>query len=94
MSVIWTGNSVQNLEPGPSHSEPAIHGHWAGWNEYGTRRKLGGIKKHIAWPYTDNGHHFLQCGAGSWLKGLACGDQHRLTGSSSALEVCYMWCAI
>ena len=35
-----------------------------------------------------------QCGAGAWLKGLASGDQRRLTGSSSTYEACSRWCAV
>ena len=35
-----------------------------------------------------------QCGAGAWLKGLASGDQRRLTGGGSALEACSRRCAI
>jgi len=31
-----------------------------------------------------------QCSLHAWLKELAGGDQRRLTGSGSALEVCYM----
>jgi len=33
--------------------------------------------------------HGLAVFADAWLKGLASGDQHRPTGSRSALEVCY-----
>jgi len=33
-----------------------------------------------------------QCGAGAWLNGLASGNQRRLTGSSSASEVCLQRC--
>jgi len=32
--------------------------------------------------------------AGTWLNGLASGDQRRLTGSGSALEACSRRCAI
>jgi len=35
-----------------------------------------------------------QCSLIAWLNGLASGDEHRLTGNSSALEACLRRCAI
>ena len=36
----------------------------------------------------------FQCSLNAWLKGLASGDQRRLTGSGSALEVCLRQCTV
>ena len=48
-----------------------------------TAAKAGGINRHIAWYTTPCP---WSCSVRWWLKGLASGDQRRLTGSGSALE--------
>ena len=71
-------------------AEPSTHAYsawshplWVGWNEYPAI--AGEVNRHIAWY---SSQHPQSCSVRWCLaERLACGDQHRCRGSSSALEV-------